>query len=452
MRDNPTLEELAGELAAGRATARSLAERCLARIESPGGQGREAFVAVDRQGVLAMADAMDALRRAGGEPSRFAGIPVSIKDLFDVRGETTRAGSVVLDAGPAASDAPAVARLRRAGFIPIGRTNMTEFAFSGLGLNPHYGTPLSGWDRAGRRISGGSTSGGAVSVMEEMAHAALGTDTGGSCRIPAAWCGLVGWKPTAGRVPREGAVPLSQTLDSIGPIARSVACCAALDGILAGNDPADIAPPAERSPKTLRFLAPKNYVLEGMDETVATTFYDALERLGVAGARIEMVSVPEFDDIPAINAKGGFAAAEAWAWHRELILREGERYDPRVLVRIRRGVEQEAADYVDLLAAREKLIAGVAARMQGYDALLMPTVPIVAPRLSDLIDDDDAYGRVNLLALRNPTAINMIDGCAISLPIHRPGEAPVGLMLAGLGGGDARIFSVAASAERELAR
>ncbi len=232
----PTLATLAADLESGRTTARKLVEDCLARIAEPAGEGDGTFIHVDRDAALAAADAMDGLRRVNAAPSRFAGIPVSIKDLFDIKGQVTRAGSRALDdSAPAEADAPVVARLKRAGFVVIGRTNMTEFAYSGIGINPHYGTPKGAWDRSVGHVPGGSSSGAAVSVVDQMAHGALGTDTGGSCRIPAAYNGIVGYKPTQRRVPLEGGVPLSFTLDSFGPLARSVACCATLDAVLAGE-------------------------------------------------------------------------------------------------------------------------------------------------------------------------------------------------------------------------
>ena len=223
----PTLATLAADLDSGRTTSRKLVEECLARIADPAGEGPRAFIHVDREAALTAADAMDRLRKVNAVPSRFAGIPISIKDLFDIKGQVTRAGSRALDDSPAAEhDAASVARLRQAGFVLIGRTNMTEFAYSGIGINPHFGTPKGGWNRAVGHVPGGSSSGAAVSVLDGMAHGALGTDTGGSCRIPAAYNGIVGYKPTQRRVPLDGSVPLSFSLDSIGPLARSVACCA----------------------------------------------------------------------------------------------------------------------------------------------------------------------------------------------------------------------------------
>ncbi|MFZ2158395.1 MAG: amidase, partial [Bradyrhizobium sp.] len=408
------------------------------------GEGARAFVPVDAEAAIEAAEAMDRLREVKAAPSRFAGIPVSIKDLFDIRGQVTRAGSRALDdSPPAEADAPAVARLRRAGFVVIGRTNMTEFAYSGIGINPHYGTPKGAWNRKAGHVPGGSSSGAAVSVADSMAHGGLGTDTGGSCRIPAAYNGIVGFKPTQRRVPLDGAVPLSFTLDSIGPLARSVACCAALDAVLANETLVSLQP---RPIKGMRLAVPTTLALDDLDEAIAKTFERALETLSRRGALIERIEVPEFLDVGVMNAKGGFAAAESYAWHRYLIASKGDVYDPRVSMRIMRGESLSAADYVDLVGARKSLIARAAVRLAPYDAVVMPTTANTPPRIADLADDKD-FARENLRSLRNCTLINMIDGCAISLPAHREGEVPVGLMLAAAGGSDRRIFELAAGME-----
>jgi aspartyl-tRNA(Asn)/glutamyl-tRNA(Gln) amidotransferase subunit A len=447
MTPKPTLADLAADLASGRTSSRALVEACLDRIEDPSGEGRRTFLHVDKSAVLAQAEAMDLLRSSGAAPSPYAGIPISIKDLFDITGQVTRAGSTVLGNRPAATqDAASVARLRHAGFVLIGRTNMSEFAFSGLGLNPHYGTPRNPWERPQGRIPGGSSSGAAISVTDGMAHGALGTDTGGSCRIPAAFTGLVGYKPTARRVPRTGAVPLSTSLDSIGPIARSVACCATLDAVLANDSPPDLT---DRSLAGMRFAVPTTFVLEDMDTDVAAHFERSLSRISAAGARIERIDVPEFAGIPTINAKGGFSAAESYAWHRPLLESGAAAYDPRVLTRIQRGATQTAADYIELLAARRAFIAAVEERVARFDALLFPTTPVIPPRLAALQSDDEFF-RVNGLVLRNPAVINLLDGCAISIPNHAEGEPPTGLMLACPGGLDQQLFRCAAAAEHTV--
>ncbi len=444
-----TLMELAEALDAGRTTSRALTEGCLAAIADPAGEGARTFIAVRAEAALAQADASDALRRTGHAPGPFAGIPVSVKDLFDIAGQITAAGSRVLaNAPPATAHAPVVARLLGAGFVLVGRTNMTEFAFSGIGINPHYGTPANPWDRVSRRIPGGSSSGAAVSVADGMAFAGLGTDTGGSCRVPAALCGIVGYKPTARRVPTAGAVPLSCSLDSVGPLANTVRCCAAVDAVLA-NEP--VRPVPSIPVAGLRLAVPDAIACDDLDETVAASFQRALATLSAAGVRIETVAFPALGRIRLANAAGGIAPAEAFAWHRSLMAGHVAEYDPRVLSRIEMGRSMTAADYIDLLAARIAIGQEMDAATARFDALVMPTCPLVPPPI-DSLADDAAFSRANMLMLRNPSIGNFLDRCAISLPCHAPGDAPVGLMLMGETMGDARLFAVAASVEEALAR
>ena len=444
MPNTPTLASLVADLDSGRTSARKLVDACLARIADTAGEGARAFIHVDAEAAIEAAEAMDRLREVKAAPSPFAGIPVSIKDLFNIKGQVTRAGSRALeDSPPAEADAPVVARLRRAGFIVIGRTNMTEFAYSGIGINPHFGTPKGAWNREVGHVPGGSSSGAAVSVADGMAHGALGTDTGGSCRIPAAYNGIVGFKPTQRRVPLDGGVPLSFTLDSFGPLARTVGCCAVLDSVLADEAFVALQP---RPVKGMRLAVPTTVALDELDDEVARTFERALETLSRRGALIERIAVPEFLDVGMMNARGGFAAAESFAWHRYLITSKGDDYDPRVSTRILRGEGVSAADYIDLMGARRSLIARTEKRIAPYDAVIMPTTANTPPRIVDMADDK-AFTKANLLSLRNCTLINMIDGCAISLPAHREGETPVGLMLAASGGSDRRIFELAAGME-----
>src|ERR1700723_2341087 len=446
-----TLAQLARDLASGRTTSRQLVEGCLANIAAADGEGSRVFLTVHAQQALAAADFHDQMRRHRAPASAYAGIPVSIKDLFDVAGDTTRAGSTVLNGTPVAEcDATAVTRLRAAGFGVIGRTNMTEFAFSGLGINPHYGTPLNPWDRATGRIPGGSSSGAAVSVTDAMAFAGLGTDTGGSCRIPAALCGIAGFKPTAGRVPLAGCYPLSTTLDSVGPLANSVACCQVLDAVLSGDsalcDVASAAAEPAVSVEGMRLGVLGGYVLQGLVTEVAAGWERALRALAKAGARLSHIVVQEFDEPPRVNRKGGFSSAEAYALHRARLAGDASQYDPRVAARILRGSEQDAADYIDLHAERVSFIARVTPRLAAFDALLMPTLPIIAPLLTDLASDD-AYVRLNMLALRNSSIVNFLDGCAISIPCQEPGTAPVGLTIFSLRDTNRRSSRIAGAGE-----
>jgi aspartyl-tRNA(Asn)/glutamyl-tRNA(Gln) amidotransferase subunit A len=442
------IEDLAQSLANGQITSRALVEEALERIADPAGEGARVFIKVHAEQARAAADAVDTARRVGLPVSRYAGIPIALKDLFDIAGQPTPAGSKVLaDSPPARATAPVVQRMLDAGFVAMGRVNMSEFAFSGLGINPHYGTPSSPWDRGLARIPGGSSSGTAVAVADGMATAGLGTDTGGSCRIPAAFCGVVGYKPTARRVPINGVLPLAPSLDSVGPLAPTVACCAVIDAILAGEDPVVPVPAPLRG---LRLAVPENVVLDGMDATVAAAFDRALTELSHAGAHITRVKFGAFEAVLAVNAKGGFAASEAYAWHRKLLADKGAGYDPRIRVRIARGEHMSAADYLDLAAARPRIAAEFDASTRDFDCVLMPTVPIVAPRIAAL-DDEREYNRINMHVLRNPALGNFLDRCAISIPCHRPGDAPVGLMLMGETMGDARLFRIAAALETVLA-
>jgi len=441
---------LADELAARETTSQALVEDALMRIAVPSGEGARVYLRTHRESALAEAKASDTLRAHGIVPSPLAGIPVSVKDLFDVAGDITRAGSKALaDAAPAKVDATVVRRLRQAGAIIVGRTNMVEFAFSGLGLNPHYGTPRNPWDRATGRIPGGSSSGAAVSVSDGMAAMGLGTDTGGSVRIPAALCGLTGFKPTARRIPKDGTFPLSTTLDSIGPIAPSVACCALVDSILAGDAPQ--VPPALPL-KGLRLGVVQDYVLEGLDSGVAEAFGQALARLSQAGARVTDVRFEALQRLPQINQRGGLVVAEAYAIHRELIAWRRADYDPRVASRTLRGADMSAAEYIEVLTQRAAMIADSARLAAPYDALLMPTVAMVAPAIAPLEADDQLYGKTNLAILRNPSVVNFLDGCALSIPCQRPGQAPVGLMVVGQSGEDRRLLAVGLALESALRR
>jgi len=443
-RSRPTLAQLATQLSTQQTTSRQLVTDCLTRISADTGEGSRVFLKVYGEQALATADYYDRMRQHGARLNPFAGIPVSIKDLFDVAGDTTLAGSTLFKGTPVAErDARAVSRLRAAGFLVIGRSNMTEFAFSGLGLNPNYGTPLNPWDRATGRIPGGSSSGAAVSITDSMAYGALGTDTGGSCRIPAAMCGIVGFKPTASRVPLSGAYPLSPSLDSVGPLANSVDCCAVLDAVLSGQG---LEPVPELTASDLHLGVLANYVTDGLDKTVADNYERAVRALSKAGVKLTDVNLPQLAELPEINRKGGLSAAESYAIHRPRLANDASKYDPRVLIRILRGREQDAADYIDLLNIRADFTSRIAQRIRKFDAVLMPTIPSVAPILSDLASDD-AYVKANGLALRNPSIVNFINGCAITLPCHAPGTAPVGLSLFGLANTDAALLAVAKVAE-----
>ncbi len=380
-----------------------------------------------------------------------AGLPVSIKDLFDVAGQPSAAGSLVLaQAAPAAQDCPAVARLRGAGAGIMGRTHMVEFAFSGVGVNPHFGTPVNPADGAVARIPGGSSSGAVVSVATGAAFVGLGSDTGGSLRIPAALCGMVGYKPTAHSVPTTGCVPLSSTLDSVGAITRSVRDATLVHEILSGQTLARGNAPLA----SYRLAVPRSTLLDGLDATVARAFERALSRLSAAGAQMREIELSEMAEIGSIQSKGSFSAPEALAWHRANGLWEQRaQYDPRVAQRIAAAQSMSAADYIALQHARASWIGRMRAATEGFDALLSPTVPLVAPPSSSVApgeERDAEFFRVNALLLRNTSLVNFLDGCAISLPCHSSGELPVGLMVWSHAGQDATVLAVAAQVEAAL--
>ena len=409
------------------------------------------FVQTRFDEAAASAAAVDAVVAHGAPLPPLAGLCVSVKDLFDVQGQVTAAGSTVLAGRPAATaDCPAVERLRRAGAALIGRTNMSEFAFSGVGINPHHGTPANaatGLVDAVPRIPGGSTSGGGVSVASGAAWAALGSDTGGSIRIPAALQGLVGFKNTARLTPTEGAIPLSTTLDTVCAITLSVRDAVLLHQILA--DRRVVLP--GRPIRALRLAVPTTLMLDGMDAVVASAFQQSLAALRAAGAHVEELPLPALTELGPMMASGGFSAAESWTWHRHLLATHEAQYDPRVAARIRRGERMSAADYIELHQLRRHWMARMEHSLSGFDAMLSPTVPIVAPPIADLLTDDDAFFAANGLLLRNPSAVNMLDGCALSLPCHRPGDMPVGLMVWSSALRDDSVLDVSLAIEAALA-
>ena len=453
-----TVEALRRDLEAGRTSSRELTEQALARIADPAGEGARAFMKVCAEAARADADHADRLRKAGVRRSAIDGLPISVKDLFDVAGDVTRAGSRILAGAPAASaDAPPVARLRAAGAVIVGRTNMVEFAFGAVGTNPHYGTPKNPWDRPkgksgdaarlGGRVPGGSSSGAAVAVADGMCVMGLGSDTRGSIRQPAALCGVAGFKPTQRRVPREGAFPLSYTLDSIGPLAPSVGCCAAYDAVLAGDPDAALPELAARG---LRLLVPRSSALEDLDAAVAKAFEATLDALSRAGAAVVEVKVPAFDRQAEYFRNGGFAAAEAYAIHRRWLDRARE-YDPRVAKRVALGSEIAGWELVELGLLREAYQREVGALMAPFDAFLAPTSPCVAPTIAEASASDEAYFKWNARILRNTGLVNFLDGCAATLPCQAPGAAPVGLMVSGVAMADRHVLAAAQAIERVLA-
>lgn len=444
-----TLASLAEKLAAGKTTSRALTEEALGRIEAPGGEGKAVFVRVFREAALAAADANDKLRKAGVVPSPLAGIPVSVKDLTDVARVTTQAGSASRkDDPPAARDATVLARLRAAGAVVMGTTNMTEFALGGLGINPHFGDCKNPWDRATGRIPGGSSSGAAVSVADGMAYAALGTDTMGSVRIPAGLCGITGFKPTAARVPRDGIFPLSTTLDSVGPLANSVECCALIDAIFAGEAPPKLNPIPVSG---LRLGVPKTLMLDGLDPEVARAFDAALKKLSAAGAKIEEFDFPEITEIADLNRRCGMSSVECYALHRKWIAVRSEKYDPRILARMLTAKGFEMADYYDALQLRAELVTRSAGTTGRFDAVVMPTLPVIAPPISKFLATEEGRKDGYPILIRNTCIGNYLDRCALTIPCHEPGTAPVGFTVMGERMGDRRVLEIGMGVEGVVA-
>jgi len=431
-----------------RVSSRERLAAALAKIDDPQGEGARACLTVYREQAAAAAEAADARARSGISLGPLDGAIVTIKDLFDVAGEVTRAGSKLIadEAKPATADAPIVRRLRQAGAVIVGKTNMTEFAYSGIGANPHFGTPGNPADR--KRVPGGSSSGGAVAAADGMCEVTIGSDTGGSTRIPASLCGITGFKPSRQRIPTEGAFPLSTTLDSIGPMAKTVTPCAHADAVMADEEPLPFEPAQLAG---LRVGVAQGAPLENLDATVGKRFPEALDRLEKAGMRLSAEKLtPLLDQMDAVNKKGGIAPAEAFALHRDRLARRGDMADQNVRVRIERAAKMLAADYIDMLRERATLIRAMDARLADLDVLAMPTTPVVAPLLSDVAKQEDFF-RWNAQVLRNTAIWNFFDTCAITLPLPREGGLPTGLMLVARNGHDRRLLSIAAGVERLFA-
>ncbi len=425
----------------------ALIERQMARVTDLAGEGSRAFLSLDQAAVKNAAQtSQQRMKARSARP--LEGITISIKDLFDVKGEVTGAGSTVLRSRPAATeDCPAVARLRDAGAIIFGRNNMVEFAYSGVGINPHFGTPRNVWRRTADgngRVPGGSSSGGGVAVADGMVVAALGSDTGGSVRLPAALNGVCGFKPTAVRVPVVGAIPLSVSLDSVGPIANSVDCCSRIDAVLAGEI---YAPSPMRSLRGVRLLKPVSLIWRELDPEVETSVNTATEKLRTAGAEIVETQLPLLDEL---FDRAGVAGAEAYDWHAANVNVNGKGYDPRVWQRILMGRDATRAAYAGLIAYRRFWIDRMNIALAGFDAVICPTVACIAPEIAPLVADDALFFKTNARILRNTAWVNFLDGCALTMPCHPPGEAPVGLQLAGAHGKDHAILTLGLACEAAL--
>lgn len=479
-----TLAQLQAHLASGAVTSRQLTEASLASISDPAGQGSATFIRRFDAEAQSAADASDRRRAAGQTLSVLDGLTVAVKDLFDVAGYTTLAGSVMRENDPAAEhDAVAVSRLRAAGAIVVGTTNMNEFALGTTGTNPHWGTPTNPWDRATGRCPGGSSSGCAVAVADEMVAAAVGTDTAGSIRIPAALCGIVGFKPTASRVSRDGVFPLSSSLDSVGGMGHSVSCVAALDGVLSGDgdsassgqgDVAQLRTTPDSAQTTIgpatsddsstcaalgaitpnlngrRLALLTTLVQDDLDEVVKRDHHTAVSALADAGAEVTELALPPLEQLPELGRHGGLTLFEARLVHAERLRLHSEGFDPLVAQRLSLAAATTPERYHELLAARARLIAEVAPLTAPYDALLMPTCPTVAPPLSQ-VADDAGWIAVNTRFVLWNIITNLLDRCALTLPCGLPGDGPVGLTLMGEHLGDVELLCLGRRVEAVLA-
>jgi aspartyl-tRNA(Asn)/glutamyl-tRNA(Gln) amidotransferase subunit A len=379
------------------------------------------------------------------------GIPIAWKDLFDLKGMPTPAGSVVLaDAAPAARDADVVANLARAGMVSVGRVNMSEFAFSGLGINPHYGTPANPRATDGHRLPGGSSSGSAVAVAAGLVPVAMGTDTGGSIRIPAAFNGIVGYKGTRGRHGMGGVFPLATSLDSLGPLTRTVADAVQIDAAMRGRIAPDITAADFHGQDV---IVPETVIFDGIEPEVAAAFEAGLKRLEKGGARIRRMAFPVFSQIFALMAEyGPLVTAEAYALHRQRLSGgAAERMDPRVVARCRLGEKTSMPDYIAILEARARLIAEVADVVGDRAVIVTPTLPHVAPLVEPLIDDFDGFVKMNGHTLRNTLLGNFLDWCGVSLPCGTGAHGmPAGLLISGLPHRDEQVLALSLTAERLL--
>ena len=437
-----SINAAARALRAGEVNSVQLAQECLARISDPTGEGARVFLHVDAQQVLADARKCDAAIQ-NGETSLLCGIPISVKDLFDVEGQVTTVGSRILaNEKPATKDATAIARLRAAGAVLMGRTNMTEFAFSGIGMNPHYGTPLSPYNRSVGHVPGGSTAGGAVSVSDQMAMAAIGSDTGGSTRIPAAFCNIVGYRPTAERIPQDGVFPLAHSFDSVGAMAQTVGDCALLDRIMSASN--------LKAPNITRPVLglASGHVLGDLDATVSQAYERAVVRLSHADFELKNVQGVDWSQPGALLAEGRISAFECYESHHALLKYEAD-MDQRVAKRIRAAEGIPKATYEAALQKIMGLRTSILTQIAAYDAIVLPTVACIPPVLVDLANDE-AFFAANTRVLRNTLIANVLNFCAITIPINDTGEAPVGLMLMAPAGSDAKLFAIAEHVESVL--
>ena len=448
------IEDIADRTAAGIALAyRSgeanpveLTECVLERIAKA--KGDNIFITGSAARARAEAKKAQGRYEVGAPLSPLDGVPIAWKDLFDVAGTPTTAGSKLFGGGPAkTADLACVANAAAAGMVSVGKVNLSELAYSGLGLNPHFGTPVNPNDRKTLRSPGGSSSGSGAAVAGRLVPCAIGSDTGGSVRIPAAFNGVVGFKTSTGRIDANGLVPLARSYDTIGPLARSVEDCILLDMALRGA----VTTPVRRGElSSLTVLAPQNVVLDDAEEAVVENFERSLEALARAGVSVRRERVETLDEILDMNAGyGTLTAAEAYNEYRDVIDSEKvETIDRRVVKRIMDGKHMSANDLLSIQRGRNKLIPKFHAQL-GAALLVMPTTPITAPEVAPLEASDEVFHRVNLRALRNTMLGNILDLCGVALPNGRDSKGlPTSFLVQAGHGDDERLLGHALEIER----
>lgn len=443
---NMSVAGLSVLLQSGSLDAVTLAESVLDKIA--GYKDQSIFTEVLGERALIEAKAASNRIRSGRSLGLLDGIPIAWKDLFDTQGSVTKAGSVVLsDHAPAKQDAPVVKALADAGMVSVGRTNLSEFAFSGLGINPRYGTPHNPMSRDEPRIPGGSSSGSAVAVAAGLVPVAMGTDTGGSIRIPAAFNGIVGYKATRGRYATDGVFPLASSLDSLGPLCRTVQDAIWVDAAMRGRTTPDVTRTDVRG---IKLVVAETIVFDDAEAGVVEAFEQAVRRLQAAGVTVERRAFPVFAEVFDLMARhGALVTAEAFALHKERLFGDAaSRIDQRVVARARLGEKIAMTDYIALLDARRRMIGQFKASLNPGELIVHPTLPHVAPAIAPLVADDDLFFKVNGKTLRNTLIGNFLDGCGVSIPCGT-GDAgmPVGLLLSGQAGEDERLLSAALSLE-----
>jgi aspartyl-tRNA(Asn)/glutamyl-tRNA(Gln) amidotransferase subunit A len=453
MSDSPNFDigsrsalQLGALINSGLVSAEDVAERTLAAIAAC--EDQAIFTRVTAGRALTEARAATRRLRTGRPASVLDGVPIAWKDLFDLKNIPTTAGSRVLEtAAPAQTDAAVVARLKAAGMVCVGRVNMTEFAFSGIGLNPHYGTPRNPHGRKEAKIPGGSSSGSAVVVARGLVPVAIGTDTGGSVRIPAAFNGIIGYKASSDRYPMDGVFALSETLDTLGILARTVDDAVIVDAAMCGL----VTPHARgASIEGLRVLVPTNIVFDDCEPAVVENFEAALARLAEAGAVIERGAMPVFDEILSLSDRHGtIVAAEAYAVHKERVEgSDANHIDRRVVKRVKLAQPMQMVDYIAIMQARPRLIRQTNRRLSGRCVVAMPTVPHTAPSIDALEADDDLFARMNARTLRNTMFGNFLGWCGVSFPTGTDKNGlPTALLLSGAPGADDQLLSLSLTCE-----